>query len=234
MSSKLFGSKNPVKPHLIIGPGGIAKEVYDVRLDIEAAFSQLESQGGYMRTEEFTNPVAASVNAIKTAFATSASPQTIASSALNGSTGHAEMVPPRNPTITSTLHADVTAVAVQFVGRVRDATGALVSRTVTVTTTNGGGATDAAAEALSIIDSVVIPAMGGPGGSLQLGFGVDIGLGAKVKSRAGLIKAIREVVDAAVVTTGVITNPTGSPVALYAPAAAPNGVHDYAVTYEVG
>jgi hypothetical protein len=233
MPSKLFGSKTARRPHLVSGTGGVAGEVADLRQDVEGSFARLENQGGYFRTDEFTNPATADVDAFKTSFATSGSVQSISGAALNGVVGVTEMVPPRNPTVTSSSHAHVTAVAVVFTGRVRNSAGDLVSRTVTVNTTNGGGATDAGAEALSIIDSVSIPAMGGASGSLQLGFGVSIGLGAKVKSRAGLIRALREVASGAVVTTGTFTNPSGAPVSLYTPSAAPNAANDYAVTFEV-
>lgn len=233
MPSKLFGSKTARRPHLVAGVGGVAGEVNDLRQDVEASFAQLENQGGYLRTDEFTNPATADVDAIKTSFATSSSVQSLSGAALDGVNGAVEMVPPRNPTITSSSHANVTAVAVVFTGRVRNAAGELVARTVTVNTTNGGGATDAGAEALSFVDSVSIPAMGGASGSLQLGFGVSIGLAAKIKSRAGLIRPLREVAIGAVVTTGTFTNPSGAPVSLYTPAAAPNASNDYAVTFEV-
>jgi hypothetical protein len=228
-----FTKKSPANPHMVRGTGGLKGEVADLRQDVKEAFNSLESQGGYLRTDEFTNPAVADVDAIKTSIATAATDRTFATTDLNGAVGEDEMIPPRNPTVTSTTHAHVTAVDVEFRGRVRDAHGALVERTVVIPATNGGGATDAGTEALSYVDEIFVPAMGGASGALEFGFGAAIGLTAKVKSRAGLIAAIRQIAAGSVVTTGTITNPTGAPVSLYTPASAPDGSRDYAVTYEV-
>lgn len=232
MPSRLFGSRNPVKPHLTAG-GGLAREVADLRSDIEGALNQLESQGGYLRTDEFTNPAAADVDAIKTSIASAASIQTYSGAALNGVVGATEMVPPRNPTVTTTLHADIDAVVVVFAGKVRDAAGDLVARSVSVTLTDGGGTTDAAVDVLSVVESITVPAQSGAGGALEFGFGARIGLGAKIKSRAGLLAPLREVEVGAVVTTGAFATASGAPCTTYTPATAPNAARDYAVTYEV-
>lgn len=194
----------------------------------------MASRGANFRTDEFTNPVAASVNALKLSIATSASIQTFTGTQLDGATGTAEMVPPRNPTITSSSHANVTAVAAVFTGFVRNEDGVLVPQTCTINITNGGGTTDVGDRPMSVVTSIVIPAQGGTAGALQFGFGAMIGLAALVKSRAGLIAPLRQVAVGAVVTTGTFANATGSPVCSYTPASAPDGVRDYAVTYEVG
>lgn len=233
MARNPFSQKAPRNPHLVRSGGGLSGEVADLRADVESAFDTLESQGGYFRTDEFTNPAAADADAIKTSFATSASIQSLVAANFDGVVGDDEMVPPRNVTITSTTNANVTAVAVVVTGLVRDSNGRLVAQTDTINTTNGGGATDAGTKPFSRVTSVAIPAMGGAAGSLQIGFGAAIGLGSKVKSRASLIAALRQVVAGAVVSTGTITNPSGSPVSLYTPASAPDAARDYAVTYEV-
>jgi hypothetical protein len=227
MSHNPFVKKGPAVPHLNKG------EVADLRADVKSAFDTLESQGGYCRTDEFTNPAAADVDAIKTSIATAASLRTFSGTDLNGVVGEDEMVPPRNPTVTSTTNAHVTAVAVVFRGKLRNADGDLVDHEVTINTTNGGGATDAGASPLSIVEEIEVPAMGGAAGALEFGFGAAIGLSAKVKSRAGLIAAIRQIAVGAVVTTGTITNPASCPVSLYTPASAPDGARDYALFYEV-
>jgi hypothetical protein len=55
-----------------------------------------------------------------------------------------------------------------------------------------------------------------------------------MKSRAGLRAPIRQIAIGAVVTTGTFSAPaTNLPHGAYAPAAAPNGTNDYAITYEV-
>jgi len=232
MARNPFNKKRASRPHLTQG-GGVGAEVADLRADVKEAWDALESQGGYLRTDEFTNPAVADVDAIKTSFATSASVQTFDEDDLNGAVGDGEMIPPRNVTITSTTHAHVTAVGVVITGKVRDANGDLVDQTETITTTNGGGATDAGTKPFSLITDISIPAMGGTSGALEIGFGAAIGLSAKIKSRAGLLAPIRQVAVGAVVTTGTFTNPSGSAVSLYTPAAAPDGSRDYAVTYEV-
>lgn len=233
MASKLFGSKNPIKPHLVVGPGGLAAEVYDVRRDVEAAFSAMETGGGLIRTDEFADPVAASVDAIKLSIATDTSAAAYGTTALDGAVGATEMVPPRNPTVTASASGDVTGGAVVFTGRVRLADGTLAAATATATVAGGGGATYAAAGALSFVDSISVPAQGGVGGTLSFGFGASLGLKAVVKERAGLLAPLREVAVGAVVTTGAFATPTGCPVTVYTPAAAPDAVRDYAVTYEV-
>lgn len=233
MSHNPFTLKQAVRPHLVRTGGGLSGEVADLRTDVKAALDTMEAQGGYFRTDEFTDPAGASANAFKTSFATTAAIQTFTGAALNGATGLSELKPPRNATITSTANAAVTAVAVVITGQIRNADGVLVTQTDTITTTAGGGVTDAGAKPFSKITSVVIPAMGGAGGSLQIGFGAMIGLSAKIKSRAGLIRPLREVSAGSVVTNGTFANPTGSPVTSYTPNTAPNGTADYAVTYEV-
>jgi len=194
----------------------------------------LAGRGANLRTDEFTNPVVADTDAIKLSIATAATPRTFSGTALNGIVGQGEMVPPRNPTITSTANAHVTAVACVISGFVRDETGTLVATTCTITTTNGGGVTDAGDRPMSIITSITVPAMGGGAGALEFGFGTMLGLAAKIKSRAGLIAPLRQVAVGAVVTTGTFTNPTGYVVTGYTPASAPDGTRDYACTYEVG
>jgi len=202
-------------------------------IEISPTETYLVARGSNLRTDEFTNPATADVNALKLSIATSGSTVVYSGAALDGVIGQGEMVPPRNPTITSTTHAHVTAVAVVFAGYVRNEAGQLVAQTCTVNTTNGGGATDAGDRPMSVVTSITVPAMGGTSGALEFGFGAMIGLAAKIKSRAGLIAPLRQVAVGAVVTTGTFANPTGSPVTAYTPASAPDATRDYAVTYEV-
>jgi hypothetical protein len=233
-------AKNPfslfaraTREHLVRPGGGLSGELYDLRSDIQTAFEALETDGGYLRTVEFTDPVAADPNAILLSFATSDAVQAFDAEDLDGVVGDGEMDPPRNITITSTADAHVTAVNVVITGLIRDASGALVAQTNTIATTNGGGVTDAGTKPFSQVTSISIPAMGGANGALEIGFGAGLGLPTKVKARAGLTAALRQVVAGAVVTTGAITNPSGSPVAMYVPATVPDASNDYALTYEV-
>ena len=233
MASKLFGNKHPITPHLVLGPGGLAAEIYDVRRDVEAAFSAMESGGGLVRTNEFTNPVVADTNGIKLSIATDTSVASYGTASLDGVVGAAEMVPPRNLTVTASASVDVTGGVVTFTGRVRLADGSLAAATATATVVAGGGATYASTGVLSFVDSISVPAQGGVGGTLEFGFGARIGLNSKIKARAGLTAPLREIAVGVVVTTGAFALPAGCPVTVYTPAAAPDGARDYAVTYEV-
>ena len=234
MPSKTFGRSGPAKPHLVVGKTGVAGEVDDLRGDVETAFNKLETEGGLLRTVEFTNPVAADIDAYKLSIATAATEQVYTGAALDGATGVNEMIPPRNPTVTSTLHADVLAVGVVFHGKIRDENNILIDQDVTVTLTVGGGATDAGTKCLSVLENITVPANGGVGGALEFGFGSLIGLPAGMKSRAGLLAPIREIAVGVVVTTGTFTTKAAQPPnGTYSPAAAPDGARDYALTYEV-
>jgi hypothetical protein len=232
--SKIFGRASAAIPHLTTGKGGVAGEVDDLRNDVESGFKKLESDGGLLRTVEFTNPPVADVDAYKTSIATALTQQVYTGAALNGAIGVAELTPPRNPTVTSTLHAHVLAVSVVFHGKIRDENNVLVDQNAPVLLTAGGGATDVATKCLSVLESITVPANGGVGGALEFGFGALIGLPIPMKSRAGLLKPIREIAVGVVVTTGTFTTAAAQPPhGTYAPAAAPDGTRDYALTYEV-
>lgn len=227
MPSKTFGQQRPEIPHLSDG------EVKDLRTDVEAAFAQLESQGGLFRTEEFVDPAAADTDFFVTARASAAAEDTIDENAAEWQTV-SELVPPRNITITSSTHADIDAVAVVLTGKVRDINGKLIDQTDTITLTDGGGATDAGTKAFSTFISAVVPAQSGTGGTIAFGFGDVIGLAAPIKTRAGLTAPIREIEAGSVVTTGTFTTTAAQgPHGTYAPATVPDASNDYAITYEV-
>lgn len=231
VASRSFGSRGPRLPHLTQGKGGLPGEVNDLRGDVEAMASYLETELQPLVLEEFTNLVAASAAAIKASFPTSASPQSFSRTA-GTLIALAEMVPPRNPTVTSTTHANVDAVIVTFTGRVRDENGDLIAQTATVTLTDGGGATDAAAKAFSFVDSVDFPAEGGTAGAHTIGFGTVVGLKKKIRSAAGLPLRVLQVTDGALVTNGTfVAAATATPNGTWSPNTAPDAVHDYAILY---
>jgi hypothetical protein len=236
MASKIFGSAKPSRSHLAnrVGKGGLG-EIKKLRDDVEASFSRMESSGGSIRTDEYTNPAAADTDAIKTAAATAATAQSFSAAAgdFDGVIGDAEMIPPRPISITTTADADVDAVDVVVTGAVRLADGTLQDVTDTITLTDDGGVTDAGTIPMSFLYSADVPAQGGAGATLAIGFAAPMGLSDKVMERAGLITALQQIVAGAVVTTGTITNPAGSPVSVYAPASVADGARDYAVTYVV-
>lgn len=229
--SKLFGDARPIKPHLVPhrSQGGLNTEVAKLRSDVDAAFGRMEMEGGYLVTEEFTDPPVADPDAIVTTLPSSDQPRTLTGADLDGIVGSGEMVPPRNPTATATDHSDATTVACVYKGYLR-VDGELVPHTVTANVVQD--ATTAATDVISIIESITIPAQGGAGANLTFGFGPLIGLQHKVRERAGLVKAIREISAGALVTNGVFTN--GSKTGIYAANSAPDGSTDYAVTYEPG
>lgn len=233
MASKTFGLQAAKKPHLVLGKGGVAGEVDDLRNDVEAGFTKMESEGGLLRTVEWTDPPAADTDFFVVDRASAAAEDTIDSGESEWQTV-AELDPPRNVTITTTTHADIDAVDVVVTGQVRDENGDLIAQTDTITLTDGGGTTDAGTKAFSTISSVVIPAQSGTGGVIDVGFGAIIGLPIAMKSRAGLLAPIREVAAGAVVTNGTFTTAAAkAPHGTYTPNTAPDGSNDYALTYEV-
>jgi hypothetical protein len=229
--SKLFGFQIGIRPHLTRG-SGLSAEVGDLRRDINESFAKLENEGGYFRTDEFTDPAAADVDGIKESIATTATIRVFSGAQLDGDVGGEEMVPPRNPTITSSQNGHVTAVNTVWAGKLR-VDGKLVPHSVTLATTNGGNTTDVSTSVLSIVESITVPAMGGTAGALQFGFGARMGLSEKARARAGAVLPLREIADGSKVTNGAFANPAGSPVTVYTPNAAPNADKDYSCTYEV-
>lgn len=230
--SKLFGSQGPRRPHLVRPGGGLKGEIADLRSDINAVFENMESSGGYIRTDEYIDPPAADPNAFKESIATAAVDRVFEGADLDGVIGGDLLVPARNLTVTSTTHAHVTAVDVVFHGVVL-VNGKEVPRSVTLTLTAGGNTTDVSPHVLSRVDRIEVPAQGGTSGALQFGFGDVLGLSETIKTRGGLTIPVQQIAAGAVVVSGTFANPTGSPVGTYAPAAAPNGANDYAVTYVV-
>jgi len=216
-------------PHLVEGKRGVAGEVDDLRRDLVNELDALAP----IAVEEFIDPAAADVDAIKTSAASAAAVQSFVAADLDGVVGAGEMVPPRNLDITSTLSGDIDAVDVVITGKVRNAVGRLVDQTDTITLTDGGNVTDAGTLPFSTVETITVPAQSGTGGALSFGFGDLIGLAQPLVSRAGLEAVIREVAIGAVVTTGTFVDAAGSaPHGTYSPAAAADAANDYAVYYE--
>jgi len=228
--SGLMSRQYANKPHLLQTSGGIAAEVKDLRDDLIAELSMVAG----VAVEEFTNPAAADVNAIKLSIASAAAIQTYTGAALDGVVGLLAMSPPRNISITSTAHADIDAVAVVITGK--DVNGDDITESITLT--DGGGVTDVGAKAFAKVTSIVVPAQSGVGGALEFGFGDIIGFLRPLKSRAGLAAVVREIAVGAVVTTGTfVAAPAvagaGQPNGTYLAAAVPDATRDYAVYYEM-
>lgn len=222
--SGLFQTAFPANPHLVRG-NGLSKEVRDVREDVRVAMLGLAS----IQVEEFTDLPAASANAIKLAIATVAAITTYSGAQLDGAIGGATLPAPRNVTITTAGVTPADAPANAVINGL-DVDGNALSETITVAQT----ATIATGvKAFSKITSIVLPAADGTAATLAFGFGSKIGLRKKIKARAGLTAAIKEIAGGAVVTNGVFVLPaTAPPYGTYAPNTVPDGTTDYAIYYE--
>lgn len=220
-----FSGQRAQKPHLVRGTGGVAGEVADLRQDLQDDFVA----NAAIAVEEFTNPAAADVDAIKTSFASAATAQDFSGADLDGVVGTATMDPPRNVTITTSLHADIDAVPVTITGT--DVDGNVLTEDITLT--DGGGTTDAGASGFASVSRIQIPNQSGPGGAIEVGFGDIIGLHKPIKTMAGLTGLIREIEAGVVVTTATMTTPAvGAPNGTYLAATVPDGANDYAIWYE--
>ena len=217
LGSGLWGTETPTHPHLIVGPGGIAKEVRDVRLDLNATLSPLLA----VTVEEYDGASPALPTAIMPVTATSLAALNYAYAALTGSIGDGAIVPPRNIEVVTAGTTPVHAPA-SFTITGLDAHGRTL--TETITGTNGGAATYTGVKCFAKVTSVSAPAGTGVDATFSVGTGAIIGLSQTPLLRTGqsLPLVRRELVDGAVVTTGVLTLPTTNPpFGAYTPATAP-------------
>lgn len=204
--------------------GGLSGEVFDTRQDVARVFALLAA----ITVQEFTNPIAASVNAIKAAAASVAAPVTYAFADFDGALASAPSTQPRNLSVTvaGATPADAPAT-VTFTGlyRGKPQTETInAPQTATTASTTKPFDVDAAGLAALVVSA---PAADGTGATLAFGIGTGLGVGAKPRTRAGGVTIVREIVDGVVVTDGVLTA-TG----LYTPNTAPDGAHDYAIYIE--
>ena len=232
MASKSFGLQAARLSHLVTGKGGVAGEVDDLRGDVEAGFTKLEGEGGLLRTVEWVDPPAADADYLMTTRASQVAVDVIDENTAEW-TAAAEMDPPRNLVITSTLHADILGGNYEVVGFVRDENGNLAAQTETIAQTIGGAA-DAGTKAWSTVTSVTFPAAAGTNSNITIGFGDIIGLPVAMASLAGLLQPVREIEAGAVVTTGTFTTAAAQPPhGTYLAATVPDAANDYALTYVV-
>lgn len=223
--SGLFSKEGPDKPHLLQQTGGMAAEVKDVRDDVLKTLAPMAA----ITVEEFTNPAAADVDALKLSIAVSTSAADYSGAALDGVVGVGTMSPPRNVTVTTTGNtpADAPATAT-FTGV--DIDGKAISETVNVPQT---ATTAVGAKAFAKVTQITMPVGQGTDAAVSFGFGALIGLTKTIKTRAGAANLIREVAVGSLVTNGVIaTAAVGAPHGTYAPNSAPDGTRDYAIYYE--
>lgn len=181
--------------------------------------------------DEWTNPAAASANAIKTSVASSGSAQTYSGAALNGSIGAGAISPPRNITVTTgggtatQAPATVTVTGTDIDGN---------TMTETISGVNGGAATYSGSKCFASVTSLALAAGGGTSATMTFGTGTSIGLTKQAKTRAGSVNVAAEISGGSVVTNGTFTKAaTAAPNGSYTPNSAPNGSTSYAVTYEL-
>jgi len=223
----LFSKKVPVKPHLVPSgaSGGATAEIADLRDDIKKEFAPLAG----LTEEEFTNPATADVDAIKTAFVSAVTAQVYTGAALNGVVGAAEMPYPRNITITTGAGGTPADVPATLTVTGRDVNGAVMTETINISQVAG---TAAGVKCFKKVTQLDLPAGQGTGGTMEVGFGVILGLGKKIRVLAGTQSLVKEHAAGAVVTNGVLAAPaTSPPNGSYTPNSAPNGTNDYWILY---
>jgi hypothetical protein len=228
MPSRHFGASNPRKPHLVVGPGGLAAEIYDLRQDVDAAFGLLES-GGFIRTDEFTNPIVADDDYFKAAFNGSTSAVVLRASAAGTflfTTAPGGLAREISITRSNTPGA-FSLGTIKVLGTCY---GEQVTLNFVQANINGNDVlVSTERRGLQTIEEVQIPANALATGTFKIGFTNAFGLFGKPKSRAGLTAIFREVVNGALVDPPTATIDGR----LYTAASAPNGTNDYALSYEV-
>ena len=231
MSSKSFGTKQPAMPHLVQGSGGMSGEIKDLRKDIDEAFTSMETLDligtNPLCVQEWTDPVAAAAAGLEAATATTVAPRTVTTFIAGGKTALAAH--PRNITFTTagTTPADAPATAIITGTDINDTA---MTETVSLAQT---AAKVEGVKCFKTITSVAYAAADGTGATVSIGFGAVFGLAKKAKVRAGLLNVLNEIEAGVKVTTGTYVSPaTSAPNGSYAPATAPNGTRDYAVTFE--
>jgi hypothetical protein len=206
-------------PHLSKG------EVADLRRDVNTALTPLAA----MTVDEYTNAATPDAAGLKAATASSVAIQTYGASDLLAGGKAALLAHPRNLTFTTAggTPADAPANVVVTGTDINDLP---LTETVAVPQT---ATIVLGVKAFKTVTSIAYEAGQGAGATVSIGFGQKFGLSKKIKSRAGLAGAIREIAIGAVVTSGTVVDAaTSAPNGTYSPSAAPNGTNDYAVYYE--
>lgn len=179
-----------------------------------------------IRIDEWTDPAAVSTTALKAATLITTDPQTILAAALVAGGKTALATYPRNVTFTgggTTAHCPTSVVITGT-----DYSDAALSETVALTAGSGVGV-----KAFKTTASYVFTGATTGDGSVAIGIGGKLGLTRKIKQRIALPHVIQELAVNAVVDTGTyVSAATSPPYGTYAPADAPDGTRDYALSYE--
>lgn len=223
MAGSGFG-RGPVKTHLLQQTGGVAQIATDAR----KATSQLSAT----TVEEFTNPPAADDDAIKTSVATATSARSFTGAALNGVIGAATMTPPRVLAVTTGGPDASFPGPFNIVVIGKDVRGNYLSESFSITAGSNPGAVTGI-KAFAKVTEIQVPASPDALGTIKVGTTTLMGLALPLKYRAGKEAVLREVAVGVVVTTGTFSTPAANPPnGAYDPAAAADGVRDYALYYE--
>jgi hypothetical protein len=214
--SGLFSTQRAAKAHLLAGGGGLSGEIADVRKDALETFAPLAA----ISIDEYTNPATGGAADLEVATATTVAPRTVTTFLAPGIATLAAA--PRNITLTTAGATPADAPATALV------TGTYRGKAQTETITVAQTATIAlGVKPFSTVTSVAYVLAQGVAATVSIGIGDSLGVSEVPKSRAGLVAPIREIAVGVAVTTGTLTV-----AGLYTPAAAPDGVKDYAVYYE--
>lgn len=221
--SGLFSNKRAHKPHLVEGKGGVAGEVDDLRQDVLSVMAPMAA----LAIEEFTNPAAADAAGLEAATATQITARTVTSFLAAGIAALAAFPRTISFTTAGSTPADAPATALITGTDVNDDP---QTETVNVPQT---ATTAYSVKCFKTVTSIAYAAGDGPDATVSIGFGPTLGLGKKVKSRAGLVNVVQEIAVGAKVTNGVfVAAVTSPPNGSYSPNTAPNGTNDYALIYE--
>jgi hypothetical protein len=205
-------------PHLL-NTGGFGK----ILRYLHAALAELFTPSANLIVEEYTNPKAADVDAIRLATACAITARTLSGSGLSGVIGGGTMTAGRNVTVTTSGSTPADAPASVVITGMRN--GEIITETLVPA---GTAATVAGVKIFDKVTSIAEAAAASTDASLSYGFGVVLGMSATIKSRAGMTFCVREIVDGGFVTTGTFSAANQS----YTPATAPNDAHDYCILYE--
>lgn len=189
MSSKAFGSARAVRSHLVQPGGGLSGEIYDLRQDVDGAFSLMEAAAPYVFKTGAVPTALVDADGIALAAATSAAPVTLSGATLDGAlapgSGNALIRSPKRVTLTvaGTTPAHFTGGNVTIVGE--DADGAAQTE---VLVASAGAGTKTGVSYFSEVTSVAFPAQGGVDAT------VSVGVAAEPASIADLTAATAAVV----------------------------------------
>lgn len=213
--SGLFGSQRAQVPHLVQPGGGLAGEVADLRRDIAASLAALAA----ISVDDYVNPAAGGVAALKAATASSIAVQTITSFLAPGLA--MLLAFGRNITVTTSgvTPADAPAT-VLLTGTYR---GLPQTETINVPQT---ATTTVGVKPFDTLESAVYSAGQGVDALVSIGVGDALGTRQLPRLLGGGYVIVREIAVGVLVTTGALTVE-----GLYTPAAAPDGTKDYAIFY---